>query len=364
MKRWLGVLMLLALLVFAATPAFADDGRNDHVCFGGSTLVRADETPRSVVLFGCGARVLSGARVAQDIVSFGGDVVLETETHVGHDIVVFGGDVQVAGRVDHEIVAFGGRVTLESTAVVEQDVLVLGGWVDQKEGAIVRGKIERNTDMPRVRIGPTFFVPFRFGGWEGWDGFLSGIFLYFLTAVGFAALGVLILVFLPAQVKQIGEVAEQSALPSLGVGCLTWLVVPPLIVLFIITCLGIPLSMILGILLVAAAVLGWIALSVVVGNRLLDALKAQTIAPIVAMLVGLLVLWLITAIPLLGELIRLFALALAVGAVVLTRFGTQPYPLPSAPVAAAPTTVAPVESPSTPAAVDASATPSEAASEQ
>jgi hypothetical protein len=62
--------------------------------------------------------------------------------------------------------------------------------------------------------------------------------------------------------------------------------------------------------------------------------------------VGLIVLWLITSLPILGALIWLFVATLAVGAVVLTRFGTRAYP-PGAPVPVAP--VAPV-APVTPSA--------------
>jgi len=52
------------------------------------------------------------------------------------------------------------------------------------------------------------------------------------------------------------------------------------------------------------------------------------------------VLWLITSLPILGALIWLFVATLAVGAVVLTRFGTRAYPPVAPPVApSAPTPV-------------------------
>jgi hypothetical protein len=171
--------------------------------------------------------------------------------------------------------------------------------------------------------------------------FFAGIFQSFVVALGLIALGALITVFMPNQLKQVSAVAQQSALPSLGVGCLTWLIVPPLMILFVLTCLGIPLSAVLGILFVAAGVFGWVALGTVLGERLTNALKVQNVVSIVAMAVGLLVLWFVTAIPLLGGLIWLFVAALAVGAVVLTRFGTQPYPMTSVPTMTM-TTVPPV----------------------
>ena len=344
MKRFFVILIALLWLAALATPVFAD-GPRDRVCFGGSTLVRADETVESVVLFGCGARIQSGAQVLRDVVSFGGDVALEENVRVGNDIVVFGGDVQIAGQVGDEVVVFGGRVTLEPTAAVGRNVLLMGGFLDKKEGAVVRGNIERHTDFPAPRFGWNgglpMFMPFS-TSWNFWDNVFYGFFKNLVNTLALAALGALVLVFLPTQLKQVATVAEYSAAPSLGVGCLTWLVVPPLIILFIITCLGIPLSLVLAIALIAAIALGWIAISVIIGDKLLNALKAKNIVPILAMIVGVLALWLITSLPILGALIWLFIATLALGAVVLTRFGTRPYP----PTAPAPVALTPPDAPS------------------
>ena len=357
MKRLMGVLIAVLLVAFVATPAMAQGPQGDRLCTGGSAVIGAEETPNSVLLFGCGARIKKGAQVNRDLVSFGGDVVMEEGARVRNDAVVFGGDFDVAGTIDRDVTVFGGQVTLESTAVVNGNVLAFGGLVDRKEGSVVRGQIMRNGNgtLPRAGFAPV--VPSVRGGPVGFLGdMIWGFVQSFLTAVGLAALGALILVFLPVQIKQVSAVAEKSALPSLGVGCLTWLVAPPLMILFIITCLGIPLSAILGIFMVAAAAFGWIALAILLGDRLLNALKVKNILPILAMVVGLLVLWLVTAVPVLGGLIGLFLATLAVGAVVLTRFGTRPYPMVVTSMAVVP--VAP-SAPVAPVAPSAVALPSE-----
>ena len=358
MKRLMGILIALLLLAFLATPALADGPRGDHVCFGGSTTVNLEETPKNVVLFGCGARIRNGAQIQRDVVSFGGDVVLEDGASVGGDIVIFGGNVQIAGKAGHRLYMFGGRVTLEPTAVVEDNVIVMGGLLEKKEGAVVRGTIERNTDTNMPRFGWNGVLP-AFGsfgnGWNFWDGIVVGFVKNLVNTLALAALGALIIVFLPSQLKQVAAVVEKSAAPSLGVGCLTWLVVPPLIVLFIITCLGIPLSLALFIAFVAAIILGWIAISAIIGDRLLNALKAKNIVPILAMIVGILVLWLVTSVPIVGWVVWLFIATLAVGAVALTRFGTRPYP-PAALAPVAPTPpVAPSAPPTPPSSGDAGA---------
>ncbi len=208
----------------------------------------------------------------------------------------------------------------------------------------MRGRVT-NGSQASPRVPP---IPSVRTGWNFLGDAIWSVIQGFFTMVGLAALGALILVFMPNHLKQVSDVAQQSPLPSLGVGCLTWIVVPPLMILFIITCLGIPLSVILGILLVAAAAFGWIAVAILLGDRLLNALKVQNIVPILSMIVGLFVLWLVSVVPVLGWLIGLLIGALAVGAVVLTRFGTRPYPMPpmatgTALVPVTPTLAAPSE---------------------
>jgi len=329
MKRLMGILIAVLLVAFAATPAMAQGTRGDRLCTGGSEVIRAEETVNSVVLFGCGARIQKGAQVSRDVVSFGGDVVMEESARVRNDAVVFGGDLDVSGTIDGDVTVFGGRLTLQPTAVVNGDVLAFGGSLDRKDGAVVRGQIKRNTGS----VPPIPPVPSIRNGWNFLGDMVWGFVQSFFMAVGLGVLGALILVFMPKQLGQVREVAETSALPSIGVGCLTLLVVPPLMILFIITCLGIPISAILGIALVAAAAFGWIAIAILLGERLLNALKVKNSVPLLAMVAGLLALWLVSAVPVLGWLIGLFLGALAVGAVVLTRFGTRPYPYMPPPTA-------------------------------
>lgn len=347
MKRWFGFVIALFLVMFAAVPVSAQgfERTGDHVCFGGATTVGANETPDSVVLFGCGGRIQSGARVRKDVVSFGGNVVLEQGAQLGGDVVIFGGNADIAGEVGHRVTAFGGTVSLEPSSVVNNDVQVFGGFVDKKEGATVHGRfLGTGGTYPGSTF--TYVNPFVYGGLNSVSSYFIGVVRGLVTALALAALGALVIVFLPMQVNEVAITAQRAPLPSLGVGCLTWIVLPPLALLFVVTCIGIPLAAILGILAVAAGVFGWIAIGMILGEKLLTGFKVSTIVPIVAMLVGLLILWLVTEVPILGWLIWIFVASLAIGAVVLTRFGTRPYP----PALATSTAIAPITPPSPPVA--------------
>ncbi len=342
MNRVFVSLLALVLLAFAAAPVFAQGvNSGDHVCFGSDTLVQSGETPDSVVLFGCSVRIQKDARVNRDVVSFGGNVVIEDGARVGRDVVAFGGVVQISGEVSRNVTSFGGPVTLDSTAQVGREVISFGGPVRQEPGAQVRGRVVQSQRFSfsglRIINWTDFWNPFTFGG--GTFGILTAIISGFLrsliAAIALAALGALTVIFLPSQTHQVSQVAETSPAPSLGVGCLTLLAAPTLITLLVILVCTIPVAVVLVFALAIAWLFGLIALGQLVGERLLQAFKAKEILPVVAVIIGVLVLTLLGAVPFIGWIITLAVALLGIGAVVLTRFGTRPYPLTPAPVAPA-----------------------------
>jgi hypothetical protein len=345
MKRLYGVLIALVLVALMATPAFAQSPRyGDHVCFGGSTTVSATDKVDSVVMFGCGGRIQSGASVQRDVVSFGGDVVIEKDVRVTGDVVVFGGNTDIAGQIGHRVMLLGGNLVLESTAVVQDDVNISGGSLDQKEGAVVHGTIIRGQTFSSGRVGivPPVIMPAALGGGVlgGLAGLAFGILRNIFYALALAALGALTVVFMPRQTQQVSETAQKSAMESMGVGCLTSFVAVTLGILLIITLCGIPFGILLLLALVVAWLFGWIALGRLAGEKILEAFKARESlrTPIIAVVVGILLLAIIGMVPIIGWLVGLFIGLLGLGAVVLTRFGTRGYPtLTPASVAIAPT---------------------------
>lgn len=184
---------------------------------------------------------------------------------------------------------------------------------------------------PAFAQGPSPVHPFRWGDWPFGtvDGIAFGFLHSVITALAVAALGALVVVLLPNQARQVSATAEKSLLPSLGVGCLTVLVALPLIVLLAVLIITLPAAILLPLVLGAAWLFGWIALGWLVGERLLAALQAREAwrAPVITVIVGVLLLALVGAVPVIGWLIGLGVGLVGLGAVVLTLFGTRTYPV-------------------------------------
>ena len=342
MKRFFTIFVLLGALAFAATPAYAQGPkRPDTVCTGSTLVIKADELVDSAVLFGCNARISSGAQIRKDIVAFGGNITIEENANVAGSAVLFGGNIELAGHVQRDVVLFGGILTLAPTAVIDRDVALLGGQVDQKEGAIVRGRITRNEGFrpgtaPVPPVPP--IAPMFNGNTTGniWLGALIGFGRWLVYAIALAALGALVVVFMPKQTRQVIETSQAHAMPSVGVGCLTTFVAITLAILLIITLCGIPFGLLLLFAFAVAGAFGWIALGWLAGEKILQALKVRESwsVPVIAVIVGIFLLALVGAVPVVGWLVGLFLGCLGLGAVVLTRFGTRTYPAPAMATAA------------------------------
>jgi len=365
MKHLFRVLMALLLAAVMATPAFAQGpvppGRTGQLCMGGNMTVQADPTytPEYVTAFGCNVIIAPGARVSGDVAIFGGNVTLEAKSQITGDLVIFGGNVDTAGEVTRDIAVFGGNVILESSAVVGRDVVAFGGYVQQKEGASVHGRVSRGTSFRGFPMTGnwSFALPVALG--SGMAGAMTSLALSIIRnivyALALAALGALTVVFMPAQTRQVSDTAQKSAMESIGVGCLTSFVAVTLGTLLIITLCGIPFGVLVLLALVVAWIFGWIALGRLTGEKLLEAIKVREILPIVAVVVGVLVLTIVGFVPIIGWLVGLFIGLLGLGAVVLTRFGTRAYPTLTPALATSTLAPTPAAIPSTPPAPSAPA---------
>lgn len=309
--RWTRFTILIAaalwLLALTVTPALAQGGDlGDQICTGDNYTVREGQSVGTVLAFGCNVTVEKGATVRGDI-------------------SLFGANATVDGTVNGSIVAFGGNIAVNAGANVDGDVSTIGGNTNVDPAATVHGTIGRNTRPPRFtpHVPTVSFGDVRPRGFFAWGvDILMGI----VTAIAFAALGALVILFAPGPTRRVGEAAHAQPLGSAGIGCLTLIVLPILGILLAITVIGIPVALVLVLAAAIAWIFGWIAIGYLAGERILKALNAREILPVVAVVVGILVLAVIGQVPLLGWLVSLLVGTLGIGAVVLTRFGTRPYP--------------------------------------
>jgi len=272
-------------------------------------------------------RLKDGEILNEDLIVIAGTAILEEGSQVKGDIVLLGGSLEVNGLVDGDITATGGYVRLNATAVVKGNVTAAGADIDQDEAAQVRGEVKSEVNGPfNLTIpGPGQIPAVRVSFSPLWQAvsFLARVFIL-------SALAVLLAMFFPAQMDRVDQAVISQPLISGGLGFFTLLVAPLVVILMAITLILIPVSL-LGVLSLALlAVYGWVALGLEVGKRFGQALKREWTPPLAAG-VGTFVLTFIfgslSYVQCLGFVLVVLAVCLGLGAVLLTRLGTQSFPV-------------------------------------
>ena len=359
MKKLSGVAVLLVLLLSWAAPALAgnDQGGPGRLVFGRDLTLNA------------------GDAVSGDVVIFGGNLVMAEGSRVDGNAVVFGGSAEVNGEVNGEVVCLGGNVRLGAKARVSGDVSAMGGDVIKDPGAVVRGNTQLNLGrlpFTRPRLSP---IGSDTAGFDILGEFVRSVQAVVLSAV-VAAIGLLILVFLPKHSQAVARTIQSAAPASFGVGLLTLIAGAAVTALLFITCLLIPVGLLVALALGLGSLFGWVVVGYMAGQQLMPLLQKGRAEPTPAMaaLVGVFVVTLVQQglmvlgrVPclgfmfgLLGILLWLAVAGIGLGAVVLSRLGTQVYlgtppvlppslPAPPPPPAAPLEPAAPAAPPAAPA---------------
>ena len=329
MKRLLSVCLLLLVVLMCAAPVFAQDENR-----GPGQLV-----------FGRNVRLKAGEAINGDLTLIGGNLVMAAGSRVTGNVVVFGGSAEVAGEVKGDVSVIGNSAYLKPTASVDGDVSSVGGRVSKQPGAQVRGDVVETGGLDFGRFLP-WGSNLRFGLVSP-GGTMSSvaesifrIIRAALLSMVVAIVGLLVVLFLPEHTRVIGGAVTGATAASFGTGLLTMLVGAAVIIVLVITICLAPIGVLLALPLALATLLGWAAVGYLVGQRLMSVLKKDaTPAPAVTALVGVLALtgvqqglMVLSGVPCLGFLfwllgagLWLVAACVGLGAVVLSRLGTQPY---------------------------------------
>jgi len=247
------------------------------------------------------------------ITKFGSDIYIEKNTSVDKAVAI-GGSIKVVGNVQEDVVAIGGNVELTNSAIVLGDVVTIGGKLKKAPGAIIKGEI--------VEIG----VPGS-GAWGRKESMsMWGLGFVLFKLASFAGVLILALILVAFATKQIGmasSAAEKNGWRSFWVGLLAMISIVPIALLLLVSIVGIIFVPLWGLLVVTAFFFAKVVLSQLIGKKLLKLFKIDKKPMPLEVALGLIVLSLIGMVPILGG-IALWALGtIALGAIVLTRFGTQ-----------------------------------------
>ena len=328
------ILLILVVTVFWPSPAYARELFDDKVVFGGTYTLE------------------SGQSLDGNLVIFGGAVTTEEGSSVNGDVVLIGGVAEIGGTVNGNFVGIGGAVQLTTNAVVNGDLVTIGATLSREEGARVHGQIVNGMGVPF-----TFDIP-NSGPMDEIPGIpeipeipevpaipeiptvpqaprinvsfnpLLEILWFFFRTFMLALLAVLVVIFFEKPTTRVAKAAVDQPLITGGAGFLTAVLTPMALIALTLTIILIPVTILAILVLIVAWLFGWIAVGLEVGRRISKLFNIEW-APAVSAGVGTFILFLVLGgfgfIYCIGW-IPMFLVGLwGLGAVIMTRFGTQDY---------------------------------------
>jgi hypothetical protein len=281
-------------------------------------------SPAAVVI-GNNYTLESGEMLNDNLFVLGGSVDLMAGSTINGSVLLVGGSVQAAGTINGNMTVLGGTLNLASTFVLNGNINSAGTVINQDPGAQINGTVNTIQNTPYVLIPGEIRVPDLNSNLNPFFrviGFFFRLFLWTLIAM-------VLVMFFPTQLTRVSQTVILQPLITGGMGLLTVIIVPIVLVLLALTICLIPVSLLGALLLVMAWAVGLIAIGYEVGKRISGMFKGEWHPAILAG-IGTLALMLVLSgmeaiIPCVGWIPKALVGLLGLGAVLLTQFGTKPY---------------------------------------
>lgn len=381
------VLLGAAVLLAGCTVTIDGDGHSDGEGFSrrvgddlfaaGDTVSLTEAVPGDA--FVAAGDVYTAGEVGGDLAVAGGDVSIGGR--IGGDVYAAGGNVRLDAIVDGGARVAGGDVTVGPATVITGGTSLTGGKVDfdgeargylqasgghVSIGGVVKGDVEVRSDELRIAPGtridgklvyrgpspPEIPADAQIAGGvqhreashrRVWDRARDEV----RTVAGWAArialfagvflAGALYLGLFPGFAARAATAIRTTPLPSLGLGFALLFCVPVVGVMLLLTIVGIPLALLLIPLYLLLLLLGWINAGAFLGHQAFAALGREgpqepPAVRFLALLAGLVVLWLLRQVPYVGGLVGFLALLLGIGALAVELWRLRS---PATPAAAA-----------------------------
>ena len=314
----------------------------DAFLAGGQVAVATQVNGDLVV---AGGEVSVGGSVGDDLYAAGGDVKLDSivsgnarlaggDVSVGPATVIAGAATLTGARVTFDgnthgyLHASGASVRLDGEvhgdAEIRSEELIVGPQTHVRgrlvyhgpgepvvpEGAVIEGGVEYHQARASRYFGDSH------GRWVD-HGRGVGSVLWF---AGVFVAGALFLTLFPGYSTRAAEAIAREPAKVLGLGLAILVCVPFVAILLLITIIGIPLALLVIPLYLLLLFLGWVTTALFIAQRGLAAARAGKPATpgwrLLALFLGLVALWLLQRVPLVGGLIVFVALVAGVGALV------------------------------------------------
>ncbi|MGQ9618268.1 MAG: hypothetical protein ACUVUG_04805 [Candidatus Aminicenantia bacterium] len=257
---------------------------------------------------------------SKNIISFGGEITVRGTAK--KSIIVIGGIITIYGNVEEDVIGIGSKVSVLKGAKINGDLLVIGGRLRKDRETCIEGdmfyfKPSRNFPLFLKSVLKDTFT-FSLKPYQ--------IFAKLITLLSWFLIVLIITLIFPSNVTRASISMNKKIGKSLLLGVLAILIIVILLVFFgflSIFLIGIPFLVLVLIGFVLSLFFGRSAIFHWLGSVLLKLFGRDVSSVLPSALLGFLVFFLLSFIPLLSILMKVFVDLAGIGITFITRFGTR-----------------------------------------
>lgn len=333
MKKFAALFSLVTLALFLPITIFAGTSKD----FSERVVVNANEVIEDD-FFAAGEIIEIHGIVDGDVYAFGGEIFVDGE--ITGDLIGAAGTINVTGKVGQNMrmaageIDFSGEVGKNITVatgmfnmrgIVNENVYVAAGTFNVSQTASIGGNLNYTSD-PDERISPSASVsgtitrhePDSAGMPTEKDirGFFRGLDMaaMLVSIITSLIIGLILIRLMPKYVGRASELITTSFLKSLVIGIASLVLIPILLVVIFSTIVGIPLSIFFLALFMVYMFIARIYVMVALGRKLEDWTGVSLKGNYYHFLLGLVVYYLLSIIPIIGGIIKFFVMIAGFGA--------------------------------------------------
>lgn len=306
------------LIVSGGTVTINGSVRDDLMVASGNVTLNGTVNQTARIM---GGTLSVNGKIGQDLLVAGGTVEAASTSSVGRDTVFASGNAQLSGSIGRKLNAAGGNVVIDGpiggTARLEVSQLRLTDRADIKgdliytsdnkadiaSGAKISGKTIH-------KVPPRPSRPSRVG---------SGIVLFILSFLAAYLFGIVLLALYPVKVPHIASTIVTSPWQSLLLGIALLILVPIAAIILLILVITIPISLTAIFLYILGIYLAKVFVGLMVGKWISAYFKLRG-GNALALLIGLFIVMLLGAIPVLGLFLRFIYVVFGLGAAGLVLY--------------------------------------------
>jgi hypothetical protein len=260
-----------------------------------------------------------------NLIAVDSSITLEQGSTFKGNIILIGGSLESAGEITGDIASLDASIHFGPESTMSGTIACLGAPPALDPGAKITGSVQTIEGFSWPLYVTAGEAPeMETGGVELWYKYSVILFRVFLLS----AIAIVIVLFLPTPVERVARTIIVKPAISFLIGLLTMLAAMTLFLLLALTVCLSPVSILGSIVVLVAALLGWVAMGREIGRQICGMLSVKA-HPAVMAGIGTAILTLVASvlgyIPFAGQILVLLVMAFGLGAVVLTRFGGPNY---------------------------------------